>query len=189
MAKEDNIILPVAAGLGLLLLLSDSGPGPGPAKPGPAGITPTTFIKQYWPEAVADYRRTGINPIFTLTQGGFESGWGKHAPRFNYFGVKADSKWKGERQLLDTTEYYKGQPVKIKDWFRAYPSAAAGFYDHSKFFFDNPRYSNALKVRGSAVEFAKAITAAGYATDPGYLKGLLASMEIVVQVLQRHNLI
>jgi len=188
MRREENIILPVAAGLGLLILLSDSGPGPGTSI-GPVGLTPTNFIKRYWNEALQDQKRTGISALFTITQAGLESGWGKRAPRFNYFGIKADNSWDGETQLLDTTEYVNGKKVYVKALFRAYPSARHGFTDHSLFFFENPRYKNALLVRNDAIQFAKAIAKAGYATDPNYADKLIHAMKIVITVLQRHGMI
>lgn len=181
MAKEENIILPVAAGIGLLILLSDSGPGPGSPAPGPAGITPTIFIKKYWPEAVADYKRTGISPLFTITQAGLESGWGRSAPGYNFFGIHADSSWTGDTILRNDA----GRPTL----FRAYPSARAGFTDHGMFFFKNPRYKYALPVRNDAVKFAKGIAAAGYAEDPRYAENLISAMKIVLGVLQRYNLV
>lgn len=190
MAKEENIILPVAVGLGILLLFSRNGPEPLKNDPGPGSLTtPTDFIKKYWDEALFSQQATGIPALFTITQAGLESGWGRYAPKHNYFGVKASKGWEGATQILDTTEYYNGQYVKIKAAFRAYPSARAGFIDHGKFFLENPRYKPALPYRNDNLKFAKAITAAGYATDPQYEQKLIAAMKIVVQVLQRHGMI
>lgn len=188
MAKEENIILPVVAGLGILLLFS-GGDNQSPVIVPVPGTTPTNFIKKYWGQALDSQRSTTIPALATITQAGLESGWGKFAPKHNYFGIKASQGWTGPTQLLDTTEYYNGQPVKIKALFRAYPSAAAGFADHGRFFLVNPRYKTALQYRDNNIQFVKEIAKAGYATDPKYADKMIQAMKLVVIILQNEGLI
>lgn len=191
MAKEENIILPVAAGLGLLLIFSAGSDNKvPPAAPGPGSPTaPTDFIRKYWNDALISQQTTTIPALFTITQGGLESGWGKRAPQYNFFGIKDSAAWQGATQLLWTHEYINGVYTAVQAKFRAYPSARAAFIDHGKFFIDNKRYHDALQYVNDNIKFARAIAAAGYATDPHYADKLIASMKIVVQVLQAHGMI
>jgi len=190
MAKEEDIILPVLAGLGILLLFSGPDGGPAPYHPPPGiPVKPTDFIRKYWDEALRSQQATTIPALFTITQAGLESGWGRSAPRFNFFGIKDSPSWKGATQVLDTTEYVDGKLVHIKAVFRAYPDARASFVDHGIFFIVNPRYRSALQFTNDNIRFARAISAAGYATDPNYADKLIDAMKIVVQVLQRYKMI
>lgn len=105
MAKEENIILPVLAGVALLALFStNSKNGPAPSPPPVPGITPTNFIKKYWSEALQSQAQTKVPALVTITQAGLESGWGKHAPGNNFFGIKSGSAWSGQKQKLLTWE-------------------------------------------------------------------------------------
>ena len=152
------------------------------------------FFKLYYPGAVLCERETKIPALATLAQAAMESGWGERAPENNFFGIKANSSWKGKRQLLTTSEVFKDNDRKrhvfpevvaitpfkndkgetlyrwtVKDWFRAYDTVAEGFADHGKFFHENPRYAKALQAK-TPQEFANLVAAAGYATGPGYAK-------------------
>lgn len=151
------------------------------------------FVLKYYKDALESEKQTGVPALFTLAQAAHESGYGKHAPGYNFFGIKAGKKWTGKKQLLQTSEIlntstYKGFPViisvtptstgkykyKIKDYFRAYDTPKDSFIDHGKFFLENSRYRDALKTKDSKA-FATAIAKAGYATDPSYAQ-LLHSM-------------
>lgn len=137
--------------------------------------------------------RTGIHRIAIIAQAALESGYGEHAPGNNFFGIKADKKWKGDKQLLRTTEYHstpnKEYPVilsvkkvtingvdkfkyKIKDWFRKYASVEEGWADHSDFFFQNKRYAEALRYKSDPLKFIQEIIKAGYATDGKYISSI-----------------
>ena len=190
MKKPEDIFLPVAAGIGILLLFSGPDPVPPPYHP-PPGIpkTPTDFIRKYWDEALRSQQQTTIPALFTITQAGLESGWGKHAPRFNFFGIKDSASWKGDTQVLPTKEYINGQWINTTAVFRAYPDARSSFVDHGIFFIINPRYKSALQFTNDNIKFTRAISEAGYATDPQYADKLIDAMKIVVQVLQRYGMI
>lgn len=193
MEEEENIsipIVPIAAGIAVLWLLTSSDSKGSTYTPA-AGETPTDFILKYWNEALLSQKATTIPALTTITQAGLESGWGKHAPRFNFFGIKdsANDNWTGDRQMLWTKEYVNGKWVDVQAWFRAYPSARAGFSDHGRFFLDNSRYHDALQYVNDNIKFVRAIAAAGYATDPNYADKMISAMKLVVQILQRHDLI
>lgn len=161
--------------------------------------TQSDFIDKYAQNAIDSMANTQVPASVTLAQAALESGWGKHAPQYNFFGIKAGSKWKGKKQLLKTTEVHKDNDEskhsypevisitefktdsgatryrwKVKDNFRAYDSATESFDDHGNFLVVNKRYKDAFKHTGDGIEFAKEIAKAGYATDPDYAQSLVS---------------
>lgn len=157
-------------------------------------MTPTDFVKTYYPFALQTEKKTGISGRFILAQAALESDWGKSIPGNMFFGVKANPKTTPEnkRQLVRTTEVLKDAnqgykfPVLIsvtkrpdgkylyvvKDWFRKYDTPEECFTDYSKFFFSNIRYTKALQVKGDPYKFATEVAKAGYATATNYEKTL-----------------
>lgn len=104
-----------------IVLLSSSKPAPGETHhdqptndPTKSNVkTPTEYIKKFYAAAKAAQTDTGVPASVVIAQSGIESGWGKHAPGFNFFGIKPGSKWTGETQILKTWECGKtGNPVK-----------------------------------------------------------------------------
>lgn len=164
-------------------------------------MTPKDFVRTFLPEAQKAQIDTGISALAILAQAALESGWGKAAPGNMFFGMKDTDGVNGNEQLLTTTEYSrrndlkfpvilsitpvirKGQKwfkYKVQDHFRKYNTPAECFTDHGRFFLQNPRYKNALKVKGDANAFIDEIAKAGYATDPNYvtlLKSIVKTIE------------
>lgn len=164
-------------------------------------MTKAEFITAYLPEALKTYAKTGIHPLAILSQAALESGWGKAAPGFMFFGVKDTDGINGNEQLLITTEYSRRSDLKfpeilsitptvrngqkwfkykVKDYFRKYESAEQCFTDHANFFRNNKRYAKALTVASNPYKFIDEIAKAGYATDPNYaatLKKVASSIE------------
>ena len=95
----------------------------------------------------------------------------------NLFGIKADSRWTGERVTVTTLEYEGGLPKPQRAQFRAYPNLAAGFEDYVRFLKDNPRYDNALRAGGNAGVYADRLQSSGYATDPRYAEKIRSIIE------------
>lgn len=114
----------------------------------------------------------GIPPSIILAQSILESGWGESGLSVNannYFGIKADSSWKGEVYNADTHEYYNGQLTFTNADFRAYKTPYGSFKDHSNFLKENPRYSELFKLSKTDYQgWAKGLKAAGYATSLTY---------------------
>jgi flagellar protein FlgJ len=117
-------------------------------------------------------RKTGIPASIILAQAALESGWGERTPGCNLFGIKADPSWKGTSVAVVTHEHLSGQNVQLSDRFRAYSSWLDSMLDHAKFLQANPRYRPCFKERDGA-GWARALQAAGYATDPDYAKKLI----------------
>lgn len=160
-------------------------------------MTKDTFFKLYYRDALISERETGVPALTTLAQAAVESAWGEKAPGNMFFGVKAGAGWTGKRQLLTTREVHTTRTVKypeiisitprpdgkynykVKDWFRAYDTAAESFADHGRFLRENPRYAHAFETTDARL-FAERIAAGGYATDPNYahlLKQIIGSLE------------
>lgn len=81
-------------------------------------LTPAQFTAAYLPFARSSEISTGVPALVTMAQAALESGWGAHAPGYNFFGIKAGSSWSGKVQKLKTWECGKTGNAKtdnIKD--------------------------------------------------------------------------
>lgn len=137
--------------------------------------TPTGFVKELWPHAQRAADELGTTPEVLLAQAALETGWGQHIIRgqdgrnsFNLFGIKADAQWQGDRAVTETVEFRDGLMRRERAPFRAYDSLADSFSDYVGFLKANPRYQEALNRAADAPAFARALSQAGYATDPDY---------------------
>jgi len=139
-------------------------------------MPPTAFLKMLVPFAQACQRATGVPASITLAQAAIESGWGERALGNNLFGIKADRSWKGKTVQFRTREHIAGRDWSIVGTFRAYDSWEESMVDHAQFFLKNPRY-NACFKETTAEGWARAVAAAGYATDPHYAQVLIDVMK------------
>ena len=142
-------------------------------------MSPTEFIMRLTTAAVASAKATGVPASITIAQAALESGWGESAlakTGNNLFGIKADSLWRGQTLTLNTKEFIKVQWVVVPALWRKYPSWQASIDDHAGFLKRNPRYK-ACFACSTAQAFAKALSQAGYATDPEYTNKLIAVMD------------
>jgi len=133
------------------------------------------FLQDIWPLAEDAAADLDIDPRTLVAQAALETGWGQRLIRDgvgisgnNLFGIKADSRWNGERVTVNTLEYDNGLPTRIRDEFRAYPSLREGFEDYVNFLKENTRYDSATKGGLTPEEYAGSLQDAGYATDPKY---------------------
>ncbi len=156
-------------------------------------MSPMEFIIQFYPHARRCQEKTGISAVVILAQAALESAWGDAAPGNMFFGAKDTDEINGNEQLLVTIEYSRRSDLKfpqiisitpvdrrgkkyfrykVKDYFRKYDTPEECFVEHANFFFLNPRYSQALKVKENTERFIEEIASAGYATDPDYASKL-----------------
>jgi flagellar protein FlgJ len=141
----------------------------------PLFTSPAEFVKSLWPLAQHTGKVLGVAPQAILAQAALETGWGQAimqrpdgSSTHNLFGIKADSRWQGERVVMPTLEYTHGKAGKRNELFRSYDSYAASFADYANFLRSNPRYSQVLLSGENPALFTQALQAAGYATDPDY---------------------
>ena len=122
--------------------------------------------------ARASQKATGVPASVTLAQAIIESGWGEShmGDAWNFFGIKAKSD--EPFIVVRTREVVGGKDVFVNAKFRRFASMAECFREHGRFLRDNPRYAPAFKTT-DAESFARAIHAAGYATDPHYSDALI----------------
>lgn len=164
-------------------------------------MNPKEFVTAYLADAKKAEKDTGISALAILAQAALESGWGKAAPGFCFFGIKDSDGVNGNEQLIVTTEYSRradlqfpevisvtpvirnGQKwfkYKVKDYFRKYNTPAESFTDHGNFFLYNKRYKAALAVKSDPYKFVDEIAKAAYATDPNYatlLRSIIKTIE------------
>lgn len=138
------------------------------------------FISKIAPLAVKDMKETNIAASLTIAQAALESAWGGSGLTItgnNLFGIKGKGT-AGSCNML-TTEFVKGKPIKVNAFFRAYHNWGESISDHSKLILNGVSwnrdfYKGVIGKRGA--DAARAIAAAGYATDPKYAEKLISIM-------------
>ena len=135
-------------------------------------MTKKEFFAKYYNQALSIEKKSNINRYLILSQAYLESGAGESvlAKKYNnFFGIKAGSNWKGEKIKLKTKEADKaGNLYDTTAEFRVFNSPADSFSSYAKVL-SNKRFVDAGIFKSiDPVEQAKAVTKAGYATDPSY---------------------
>ena len=133
------------------------------------------------PGAQSSQRTYGVPSSVTIAQAILESDWGRSrlaTEAKNLFGIKAFGR-PGTAGIYTalTWEVYDGRNVTVAAAFRAYNTLEDSIEDYGNRFHDNSRYWPALAVKDDPRAFARAIHAAGYATDPAYAPKLIALMD------------
>ncbi|MGL4473873.1 MAG: flagellar assembly peptidoglycan hydrolase FlgJ [Shewanella sp.] len=156
------------------------------APQGASPSTPSHFVKQLYPHAVAAAKQLGTTPEVLLAQSALETGWGQKMvktpngePSHNYFNIKADGRWSGQKAQVLTLEYERGQAVKQSANFRVYDGIKQSFDDFVGLIENNERYQGARAQAASPQAFIRSLAQAGYATDPQYARKVLRVMEAV----------
>ena len=128
-------------------------------------------VKRYAPK----YDIKVYSPI--IAQAILESAWGKSklATYHNYFGMKAQKGYRGQKVTFDTREVINGKSVTVSADFRSYKSVGAGIMGYFNFI-NTDRYKN-LKGVTSPKTYLENIIYDGYATDPNYVTSLMAVIE------------
>ena len=140
----------------------------------------SVFVSRVLPGAMKGLEK-GLFPSITIAQAIHESSWGKSllASQYNnLFGIKADSSWTGEVVEMSTQEEVNGGIITIIARWRVYSSYEESISDRIKFLTENRRYQEAGVFEASNyIEQAKALQAAGYATDSAYAELLINTIE------------
>jgi hypothetical protein len=142
----------------------------------------TEFIDAVGRAAQHSRKSSGVPASVTVAQAILESDWGRSRlsrQGNNLFGIKALGSVSGPAGVvtLSTWEHLNGGDVVVQAPFKAYYTLEQSIDDHGTFFTRNKRYASALAVANDARAFARAIQAAGYATDPGYADKLIGLMD------------
>lgn len=137
--------------------------------------TAEDFVAALYPVAEQIGKELDVEPKAIVAQAALETGWGKFMlgdqqgnNSFNFFGIKADSRWSGERVRVQTHEFREGRMVKEYAEFRSYGSLEEGMRDYAEFLQSSSRYEQALGKGLDANQYGYALQQAGYATDPNY---------------------
>ena len=154
-----------------------------PVSPSSFPTDSNDFIAQLSQPAQAASQQSGIPHHLILAQAALESGWGQRQiltrdgkPSYNVFGIKASGDWKGATTDIMTTEYEGGVAKKVRATFRVYGSYMEALSDYVKLLSNNPRYA-AVANAATPEQGARALQAAGYATDPKYAQKLVGMIQ------------
>jgi flagellum-specific peptidoglycan hydrolase FlgJ len=164
--------------------------------------TQKTNVRLIAQAAVASERSTGCPAELQAAQCILETGWLKHTPGNNCFGIKSYDGADG-RQLLPTREWFTAadavrflaagegrtavlaEPVQqdargrnlyhVTDWFATFATLGDCFAHRSAMFSTGrfAPFATAYKTGGSLEDLVRGI-APVYATDPGYADNVLA---------------
>ncbi len=138
-------------------------------------MTPKEFYDKYKAFADEAAQGTTVFPDTILAVALLESAYGKSvlAEKYNnFFGVKADPSWAGNKVTLPTHEEIHGKMILVNADFRVYPTPKESFANYVHFI-SGPRYVKAgvLGAKSSSIQF-EALHEAGYATDSQYANKL-----------------
>jgi hypothetical protein len=137
------------------------------------------FFEKYADEAIKTMQATGVPASITLAQAALESGYGRRAPGFNFFGIKG--RGPGGTQMLRTHEQTaSGQSYGITAPFAVYQSAEQAFAAHAQFL-QGRRYRGLASLAGDPYAYAQGLQRAHYATDTKYaakLSGLISNYNL-----------
>lgn len=142
-------------------------------------LSPSDYIKKYFPLAQATQNNYLVPSVFTISQAGLESAWGNSEiarNANNHFGIKADSFWKGP---VYNYAVKSGTIVP----FRKYNSVQDSYNDHAKFLTTNSRYANAFNYTDPS-EFAQSVANAGYSIKPDYYSRINEVINSVKKITQ-----
>jgi len=127
------------------------------------------FIAQMYPYALEASNATGVDPRIIIAQSAQETGWGRSAPNFNFFGIKSHGQPGGA--VLSTTEVGPSGAYTANESFRRYGSMGESVQDYANFINRNPRYEPFRTAQGLDAQLA-ALQGTGYATDPNYARSV-----------------
>ncbi len=118
--------------------------------------------------------RHGIPASVSLAQAILESGWGRSAPAFNYFGIKGVGPAGSTPAFV--VEWSGGRRHLRKSALRAYHSPDEALSDHARTLLTLRVYARARAAAHDSDAFARALVGV-YATDPGYARKLAVMMD------------
>jgi flagellar protein FlgJ len=150
----------------------------------PSTAQRSSFVQRVQPLADEAAGQLGVAPDTLIAQAALETGWGQHLPASsngssssNLFGIKAGGSWQGATATADTVEYTAGTASTTAAKFRAYDSTQASARDLVSLVSGSTRYAAALGAGNDVGAYATALQQGGYATDPDYVKKMVATAQ------------
>jgi len=140
------------------------------------GIFPETLISQ----AILESQGIGVDGKYYV--GG--SKLSKEAN--NFFGIKANNRWKGKTYNIDTGEVLNDRKVVVNANFRVYNSVKDSIKDYIKFLQENPRYKDALQSSDYSTQ-NKRLQSAGYATGLNYADTLNSVIKPLLPIIDNER--
>ncbi|MCC7344040.1 MAG: glycoside hydrolase family 73 protein [Deltaproteobacteria bacterium] len=143
-----------------------------------AGARQREFFQRMLPHALAAQALTGVPASVSLAQAALESGWGRHAPGHNFFGIKGTGPAGSQR--LATREFRDGALVRTHAKFRRYHDPLESFLDHARVIAEGRYLRHAMKHKDKAHDFVRALQSGRYkyATDPRYADKVIQLIEV-----------
>lgn len=140
------------------------------------------FIDEIYPHAQRIQKENGILASLIIAQAIHESNWGKSGLAVkgkNLFGIKGS--YNGQSVTMQTWEVYNGKRVTVDAAFRKYPSWYESLCDLADLYkngvsWDRNKYK-AIIGEKDYKKAARAVQAAGYATDPQYADKIIRIIE------------
>ena len=150
------------------------------------------FVEKLMPIAEKVAEKLGLPPQALIAQAALETGWGQKMMQkadgsnaLNFFGIKADNRWQGEKTFVTSLEYKNGVAVPEKSHFRAYQDIEQALDDYTQFIGNSPRYSQAVNVAHDPNAYFRELQNAGYATDPNYAEKIQSILNDAVFNLKK----
>ncbi len=153
----------------------------------------SAFVDTVYDLAQRAAQKLGVAVEGIVAQAALETGWGQHvladgkgASSHNLFNIKADQRWQGATVSRRVLEYDQGTPVQMLSKFRRYSSLSEAFNDFTDFLKNSARYQSSLGA-SSVADYARALQAGGYATDPKYAEKIerIASSPVLKNILSQ----
>lgn len=141
------------------------------------------FIEKLGEASQKNYSKYGILPSMTVAQAILESGWNESelsALYYNFFGMRADSTYTGEKVTLRTGEEIDGVLIRMDGDFRAYHSFEEGIEGYYQFITGYERYSNLIWETDYKTACYK-IKDDGWATAGNYA-------EVLIDIIESYDL-
>ncbi len=136
---------------------------------------PAEFAREVLPVIREIVTPLGLSPLAVAAQAALETGWGRAViatadgqPSHNLFGVKAGPDWTGPATDTVSGEFVDGVMRVLPARFRSYANVRESVEDLVNLLQTGARYAGVLQHGASPEGYARALQAAGYATDPDY---------------------
>lgn len=136
------------------------------------------WLEQFMPAAERVCAQYGVPPQVCVAQAALESGWGKKAGGFNYFGMKGSGS--AGSQSWATQEVKQGQKVAVTSKFAKFSSMDDALHAYCKMLTQNTNFKPAMeRFSKDPARFVTWLWGMGYATALDYPHTLIGVMRTI----------